>query len=507
VIGETLGNYRIESVIGEGGMGIVYAAEHTLIGRKVAVKVLRSEVSTEGVERFFTEARAAAKLHHPGLVEVFDFGHDTRGSAFIVMEFLEGESLAERIARDTRLATPIAAMITRQVAKALETAHNGGIVHRDLKPHNIFLVTDTEAPAGVRAKVLDFGIAKLLGDQTPRSVKTNSGAVIGTPRYMSPEQCRNARSVDGRADVYSLGCILYEMLVGVAPFDYDSWAELVGAHLHETPPRLSELSPGIPRDIERVVEKMLHKRPEDRYESMSSLASDLEAVYRAHAKETKALTPPTGVARLSAKTLDPTVDAGRDPTLRANEREVPTAPVAKVAPPRRRAPIIAVSLAVAAVGIGVTAYVLATRTSKPEGAPEPAYVVLDHRQPDGSSAAVPPPSAPADAAVAQVPEHAPADARTASPAADPDPIQRAFERQNGAIAACFRDQPTAVNEQIYVRVRVDTSGQVTQAEVLPEAIGKEPLGACLIRAARAVSLGPQRQAVTLRVPIRATVGR
>src|SRR6188768_1007098 len=190
--GGRLGNYRMVSEIGHGGMGVVYLAEHTLLGRKVAVKILRNDVAPELVERFFTEARAAASLQHPGLVDVFDFGHDARGSAYIVMEFLAGESLAERLERDPRLPLHIACSITRSVANALHVAHEQGIVHRDLKPGNIFLIPDDEAPAGVRTKVLDFGIAKLLRDREPRSVKTHSGALIGTPRYMSPEQCKSA---------------------------------------------------------------------------------------------------------------------------------------------------------------------------------------------------------------------------------------------------------------------------------------------------------------------------
>src|SRR5512146_2728868 len=150
MVGQTLGSYRIVSEIGKGGMGVVYLAEHALLGRKAAVKLLRSDVAGEQVERFFNEAKAAATLHHPGLVEVFDFGHHTDGRGFIVMEFLAGESLAERLERDPRLPVPIACTITRHVANALAVAHNEGIIHRDLKPGSIFLLPDAESPAGVR---------------------------------------------------------------------------------------------------------------------------------------------------------------------------------------------------------------------------------------------------------------------------------------------------------------------------------------------------------------------
>src|SRR5262245_26093532 len=314
MVGQTLGSYRIVSEIGSGGMGGVYLAEHALIGRKVAVKLLRADMPAEYVERFFTEAKAAATLHHPGLVDVFDFGHHPDGRAFIVMEYLPGESLAERLEREPRLPVPVACVITRGCANALHVAHEQGIIHRDLKPGNIFLIPDPDAPLGIRTKVLDFGIAKLVREREQRSVKTQSGAVIGTPRYMSPEQCKNARSVDGRSDIYALGCILYEMLLGVAPFDYDSWAELVGAHLYEVPPKPTEIDAKIPADIETLVCKMTEKAPADRFQSMQDLAQSLEVLLATYGGETVRLTPPTLRAVTPARGTKK-FDSGEDPTI------------------------------------------------------------------------------------------------------------------------------------------------------------------------------------------------
>jgi serine/threonine-protein kinase len=291
-------------------------AEHALIGRKVAIKLLRADMPGEYVERFFNEAKAAATLHHPGLVDVFDFGHHADGRAFIVMELLTGESLAERLAREPRLPIALACAIARGVANALHVAHEQGIIHRDLKPANIFLISDPDAPAGVRTKVLDFGIAKLVREREARSVKTQSGAVIGTPRYMSPEQCKNARSVDGRSDIYALGCILYEMLLGIAPFDYDSWAELVGAHLYEVPPRPTEIDPELPADVETLVTKMLEKAPADRFQSMHDLAQSLEVLIAVHAGNAKRITPLSvpGITATPARGVK-RVDSGNEPTL------------------------------------------------------------------------------------------------------------------------------------------------------------------------------------------------
>src|SRR5436190_4389467 len=187
--GTQVGAYRVLRRIGEGGMGSVWLAEHVMLGRRAAIKVLHPELSNraEIVTRFFNEARAATSIGDPGIVQIFDFGHHSDGSAYIAMELLDGEPLDRRLARHGALGLPEALRIMRQVASTLGAAHARGIVHRDLKPENVFLVRDPEVPGGERAKILDFGIAKLTGDP---SVKTSTSAVMGTPAYMSPEQCR-----------------------------------------------------------------------------------------------------------------------------------------------------------------------------------------------------------------------------------------------------------------------------------------------------------------------------
>jgi serine/threonine-protein kinase len=342
----TLGSYRVVSAIGKGGMGEVYRAEHTLLGRAVAIKILLPEMSRDRglVERFFNEARAAAKLRHPGVVEVFDYGHHTDGNAYIVMELLSGESLADRIARDKRLPVALAAAIARQVAGAVQAAHVQGIVHRDLKPENIFLVEDVDAPGGVRIKVLDFGIAKLAVDEAPRSVKTKTGTIFGTPRYMAPEQCKNAGNVDGRADIYSLGCIFFEMLLGRAPFDYDSWAELVAAHIHEAPPRPRALDPSLGDDVEAIVMTAIAKKPEDRYATMAVLSRALEDLWRSAITSPRSMmfTPPAGIAVAAVR--DPT-PAEISPTLPvAAELTVPRVP-------RRRPWLVLAGLGVIAAAV------------------------------------------------------------------------------------------------------------------------------------------------------------
>ena len=276
MIGETVGSYRIVSKLSVGGMGTVYRAEHTLIGKLAAVKVLHPELSgsQEIVQRFFNEAKATTQIKHPGIVEVFDFGFMASGHAFLIMEFLEGMSLARRLKTKGKMAEGEAAMMLRAVCSALSAAHAKGIVHRDLKPDNIFLVTDQDSPTGDRPKVLDFGIAKLT-DIGLAGTATKTGAVMGTPTYMSPEQCKGTGDVDHRADLYSLGCIFYELIVGRPPFTKLGAGELIGAHIYAQPDPPSKYNPDISKDSEKLIMALLNKRPEKRPQTAKELAQRL----------------------------------------------------------------------------------------------------------------------------------------------------------------------------------------------------------------------------------------
>jgi serine/threonine-protein kinase len=275
--GTAIGQYRIVRKIGEGGMGAVYEAQHTLIGRRAAIKVLLPELSSnrEVVDRFFNEARATTSISDPGIVQVFDFGVHTDNSAYIVMEFLEGEPLDSRMKRLGRLAPFDALRITRQCAGSLASAHARGIVHRDLKPENIFLVKDQEAQGGERPKILDFGIAKLNASES--RTKTRTGTMMGTPIYMSPEQCRGAGSVDQRSDIYSLGCVLYHMLTGRPPFDSEGMGELIVMHMQQPPTPPSELVQGI-AVVDELVLKTLAKSVTDRVQTMTDLQKGCDQV-------------------------------------------------------------------------------------------------------------------------------------------------------------------------------------------------------------------------------------
>ncbi len=277
MIGERIGAYKILRQIGEGGMGSVWLAEHAMLERRAAIKMLHASVSgqPDTMARFFNEAKAAAAIQDPGIVQIFDFGYHTDGRAYIVMELLEGESLEGRLQRLGRLPLGNALRVVRQVASSLGAAHARGIVHRDLKPDNIFLVRDAEVQGGERAKVLDFGIAKIADAS---GMKTSPLVVIGTPSFMSPEQCRGGGQVDARSDVYSLGCLLFMLLTGRAPFVGAGPGDIIAMHLREPPPAPSSLVPELPRGVDALVLRCMEKEPSRRYSSGSEIAEVLEAL-------------------------------------------------------------------------------------------------------------------------------------------------------------------------------------------------------------------------------------
>jgi serine/threonine protein kinase len=265
-----IGQYRILRKIGAGGMGLVFLGEHTLLGRRAAIKTLLPTVasSAEIVERFFNEARATSAISDPGVIQIFDFGYHVDGTAYIVMELLEGEALSARIDRLGKLALGDVLRIARQIASSLATAHARDIIHRDLKPDNIFLVHDAEAQGGERSKILDFGICKV---GTSDASVTQSGAMVGTPVYMSPEQCRGTGNVDHRADIYAFGCLVFHMLTGRPPFVGEASGELIVAHLREEPPPASKFVEDLPAGVDALLARCLAKDPDDRFGSMTEL--------------------------------------------------------------------------------------------------------------------------------------------------------------------------------------------------------------------------------------------
>jgi eukaryotic-like serine/threonine-protein kinase len=268
--GETLADkYRVERVLGRGGMGIVVAARHLELDERVAIKFLLGERSDSGVERFLREARAAAKVKGEHVCRVFDFGRLETGEPYIVMEHLEGTDLARKLEHEGAQPAGLAVGWIVEACDALAEAHAIGIVHRDLKPANIFLAERTDGSAC--AKVLDFGISKLSKAET----MTGTATMMGSPVYMSPEQMESARDVDARSDVWSLGVMLYELIAGKPPFIGESMVQLSVMVRERREEPLEIAKPGVPEGLARVVTKCLEKRPEDRFTSVADLAAAL----------------------------------------------------------------------------------------------------------------------------------------------------------------------------------------------------------------------------------------
>ncbi len=270
--------YEITSLLGKGGMGEVFLARHRrLPGRQVAVKVLQNSASLnpELYARFRREAEIATQLGHPNIVEVLDFDTLQDGTPFLVMEYLRGESLEQRLLRGRLPLTEVLA-ITRQIGSALQAAHRAGVVHRDLKPANVFLVpTDSGGVVGERVKLLDFGISKMLDSQT---LQTQDAVLIGTPQYMAPEQALGKNSeVDARTDLFALGCIVYEMLSGTPPFagEGGSIVQIIFRIVHTQPEPLATRCPDLPEQVLSVVERALAKSPRDRYPDVASFIAEL----------------------------------------------------------------------------------------------------------------------------------------------------------------------------------------------------------------------------------------
>src|SRR5438552_17925801 len=276
LLGQTLaGKYLVEKLIERGGMGAVYQGKHVLIDKTVAIKVLRPALAVDDgvVARFSREAKAASRISHPHAVSVTDFGESENGIVFLVMEYLEGRTLKEIIRSEGAMPLTRVVEIIRQVTGALDAAHGQGVVHRDLKSDNI-MVSQTNGSDW--AKVLDFGIAKI---QQPASVKdadlTAPNLVIGTPQYMSPEQCSQTQPPDARSDIYSLGVIIYEMLAGRVPFTGESATMIMMQHVQDPPPSVLATRPDLPRAVDGVITRALAKIPADRFQTTGELFAAL----------------------------------------------------------------------------------------------------------------------------------------------------------------------------------------------------------------------------------------
>jgi serine/threonine protein kinase len=369
------GRYRLDSILGLGGMGTVYRGTRLLIGDEVAIKVLHPDQVTvpQAAERFRREAQAAARLKHPNAVTVYDFGVSQDGLFYLVMELVEGESVRNIIRQRGPFTPSAAAEVIAQACAALDEAHRQGIIHRDIKPDNIMVHSGV---GGLRVKVLDFGIAKLR-DQSASNL-TQTGSVMGTPHYMSPEQCIG-EELDSRSDIYSLGVVLYEMLCGVVPFNSPTSTAVVVQHVNQPPPPLRAVNMSIPPAVEAVVMHALEKRREARPQTAGALAQELNAAVSGMPIRqptapsfSQPVLPssisgglPTNSAGVIPTTVMPQTPSGSRAAMPANGTLFSSG---AVTPARNRSnPLLIALVVLAVVSVGAAAYLVLMRADKKEG--------------------------------------------------------------------------------------------------------------------------------------------
>jgi eukaryotic-like serine/threonine-protein kinase len=274
-VGQRVGNYNITAKLGEGGMGMVFLAEHPVIGSKVALKAIHPQFArnAEIVSRFVNEAKSVNQIAHDHIVDITDFGNTPGGDFYFIMEYLQGETLSDWIKRVGQFPPARALNIAAQIADALDASHQHGVIHRDLKPENIFLIVRDSSVDFV--KVLDFGLAKLTGTDELLPHNTRTGSVMGTPYYMSPEQCEGSVEIDHRADIYALGVILFEMLTGKVPFGGEGCGEIIVKHVTVQAPAARSIVPDLPPAMDMILFRALSKDPGQRFQTMAEFREAL----------------------------------------------------------------------------------------------------------------------------------------------------------------------------------------------------------------------------------------
>jgi tRNA A-37 threonylcarbamoyl transferase component Bud32 len=401
LVGKTIdGRYLVERILGEGGMGIVYAGRHKVIDKRVAIKVLRGEMATDHElnDRFLQEARSASAIGNPHIIDISDFGQLPDGSTYFVMEFLDGKSLSALLT-DCAGPMPVARIchIGKQIAQGLSAAHAANIVHRDLKPDNVMLINRGHEKEFV--KVLDFGIAKVGGSSTKM---TRAGSVFGTPHYMSPEQAAGA-NVDHRTDIYALGVILYEAASGKVPFDAENFMGILTQHMYKAPVPIRALVPevDVPPGLDAIILKCLTKKPEGRYQTMDELVEDLAKLERG--------VMPEAVQEMMGRSGGFNVPA--DYFRNAMPEPVPASPPERVKRWPLYAVIGAVATVVGVVGVGIVAK-SSSSTASTAGTQPPPSATVAHAPPIAPAPiAIPAPTAaPAPASHEVLVSVAPADA-------------------------------------------------------------------------------------------------
>jgi serine/threonine-protein kinase len=428
--GYVVGEYRVDKVLGRGGMGTVYAGVQPVIEKQVAIKLLNTQFSADEnlVRRFVDEARAVNRIRHANIIDIFSFGQIADGRQYFVMEYLEGKTLAERMEKGDLTGDEMPTFLV-QICDALDAAHGENIVHRDLKPENVWIVTPKRGKPFV--KLLDFGIAKLLSSGERSTTQT--GMVMGTPHYMSPEQC-HGKAVDHRTDIYAMGVMLYQLYSGRLPFSGETFAEILAKQIIDTPPPPSKYAQ-IPAELDKLIMKCLAKDPAGRPQSAKELGQLLGSILAgAAARVQRAAGQPTSATTLSASAVE----------VRRREHETEVAPRKT----GKRTAVVGASIGVA-VALAIGAVVVAGRGHAP------AQPVAAVQGPPPAPVAAPPSAPPAAAPVAPVPAP-PAELPTAAAA---EVVDAAKKHHAGKPAR--REDQSAPTAPSHARSRASDTGLVT----------------------------------------------
>jgi eukaryotic-like serine/threonine-protein kinase len=523
--GELIANrYELQRELGEGGMATVWLAQDRTLERPVAIKFLDvgARDRTRMGEQFLREARIAAAVRHRNVIQILDFGMHL-DTPFMAMEALAGETMADRFDRGEQFELREVIEIAARCLEGLAAVHEAGIVHRDLKPENIFLVREA---TGVYPKLLDFGISKNVDKRSGRhsAIPTESGRVIGTPEYMSPEQARGMHDLDRRADIYGLGVVMYEALTGRLPYDAEHMGDVLIQVIAGGAPDVVTIVPAVGHPISDVIARAMQREREHRFHGALEMRSALlEAALPLLAEGHDPISLPP--VRRDAK--------GRDSAFDTKEASLPVDAIFDAAVASERAPrgvrvsaaMIAAAVTVSAGLIAAAAFALGAFRQQAQHEPAPRYIVVQGAPaaPAAAAATASPAmdSAPALAAASErvsTAQPEPRDDARTNPAAvrkprtaqpgssDPSAaLASAFDRQKGPVVECLNQHADQVAErvQMAVRLTLGADGQVQAVEVLPDQIAATHVGSCIARAVRGMRFGAQPAPISIRVPLTA----
>jgi serine/threonine-protein kinase len=523
------GRYRLDGLIGSGGMGEVFRAHDIVLARDVAVKLVEAvdpRRRDEITRSFLREARISAALAHRNVVQILDFGTHDGTIPFMVMELLKGESLADILGRGEALSFEWILTIASEVLDGLSVAHEQGVVHRDLKPENIFLA---ETASGVHPKVLDFGISKILDASGSATITTTQGHVVGTPAYMSPEQARGIKVIDKRTDVYSMGVVLYELLSGEMPFFSENPGDLLIMIITEEAVPLVELIPDVGAEVSAIVERAMAKDPDARFADAPALqrallsAADRLLGTEASRRLGERARPPSWRKRATTfghADSDALTIVGRMSTSppRPVVRSPVPVPRKRAQPSRFRGYAIAAAAAFLAGAIGGAAIWLG-RSNAASSSPRVIVVSADSAEPSASpnvrqeaeSAREAPAEAPATqdpAAEAGLAPEKSTRSQSSGPRDTASELAESFRKQKGDVVLCVNEHVDVVEHtpKLGVRFTLSADGAVVQAEVSPAGVATTPLGTCIRKAAQAMHFPKQAAPISFEVPLTARKG-